>query len=57
MARVKVHDKTFDIYLSEETILNRVKEVAAAINKDYASKRPFLHRDIGRLVYVCFRSF
>ncbi|RYZ28718.1 MAG: hypoxanthine phosphoribosyltransferase, partial [Sphingobacteriales bacterium] len=36
MAGVKVHDKSFETYLSEETILNRVKEIAAAINKDYA---------------------
>ena len=41
MATVKVHDKTFETYLSEETILQRVKEVATDINKDYAGKRPF----------------
>ncbi|MGZ5218973.1 MAG: phosphoribosyltransferase, partial [Chitinophagaceae bacterium] len=41
MAGVKVHDKTFETYLSEETILQRVKEMATAINKDYAGKRPF----------------
>jgi hypoxanthine phosphoribosyltransferase len=41
MAAVKVHDKTFETYLSEETILGRVNEIAAAINKDYAGKRPF----------------
>ncbi len=41
MPVVKVHDKSFDTYLSEETILNRIKEMAAAINKDYAGKRPF----------------
>src|SRR5688572_3250232 len=41
MTGVKVHDKTFETYLSEETILNRVKEMANAINKDYAGKRPF----------------
>lgn len=41
MAIIKVHDKNFEIYLSEETILNRVKEIGAAINKDYAGKRPF----------------
>ncbi len=37
---IKVHDKTFEIYLSEDTILKRVKELAAAINNDYAGKRP-----------------
>jgi hypoxanthine phosphoribosyltransferase len=41
MPVVKVHDKSFDTYLAEETILNRIKEMAAVINKDYAGKRPF----------------
>ena len=41
MPVVKVHDKSFDTYLSEETILNRIKEMAAVINSDYAGKRPF----------------
>jgi len=41
MAGIKVHDKTFETYLSEEMILQRVKEMAAAINNDYAGKRPF----------------
>ena len=41
MSVVKVHDKSFEIYLPEEKILQRVKEMAAAINKDYADKRLF----------------
>jgi hypoxanthine phosphoribosyltransferase len=41
MPVVKVHDKSFDTYLSEETILNRINEMAAVINKDYVGKRPF----------------
>lgn len=40
MATIKVHDKTFETYLSEETIQQRVKTIAEAINKDYAGKRP-----------------
>jgi hypoxanthine phosphoribosyltransferase len=40
MPVIKVHDKSFETYLSEETILNRVKEIAATISKDYAGKRP-----------------
>ena len=40
MAVVKVHDKSFETYLSDETILQKVKEMAAAINKDYAGRRP-----------------
>jgi len=41
MPVVKVHDKSFDTFLSEETILHRVKEMASEINRDYAGKRPF----------------
>jgi hypoxanthine phosphoribosyltransferase len=40
MPVIKVHDKSFETYLSEETILQRVKEIAASISKDYAGKRP-----------------
>lgn len=40
MPTVKLHDKTFDTYLSAETIHQKVEELAAAINKDYEGKRP-----------------
>jgi hypoxanthine phosphoribosyltransferase len=40
MASINVHNKTFDIYLSEEVIQKRIEELAAAINKDYAGRRP-----------------
>jgi hypoxanthine phosphoribosyltransferase len=40
MPVVKVHDKSFGTYLSEEEILARVKELAAAISRDYAGRRP-----------------
>ena len=40
MPQIKLHDKTFDTYLSEETIQNKIKEMAEAINRDYAGKRP-----------------
>lgn len=40
MAVIKVHDKSFETYLSEETILQRVKEIAATISNDYAGRRP-----------------
>ncbi|MBI3137349.1 MAG: hypoxanthine phosphoribosyltransferase [Sphingobacteriales bacterium] len=40
MPVIKVHDKSFETYLSEETIQQRVKELADAINADYAGKRP-----------------
>jgi hypoxanthine phosphoribosyltransferase len=39
---IKVHDKTFDIYLSEKQIQQRVKEIAETINKDYEGKRPLI---------------
>jgi hypoxanthine phosphoribosyltransferase len=40
MATIRVHDKTFETYLNEETIQARVKEMAEALNKDYAGRRP-----------------
>ena len=41
MANVQVHDKSFEIYLSEQTIQERIAALAAQINQDYARKRPF----------------
>lgn len=41
MPVVQVHEKSFETYLPEDTILRRIKELAAVINKDYAGKRPF----------------
>lgn len=35
-----MHDKQFEIYLTENLILERVREIAATINRDYAGKRP-----------------
>jgi hypoxanthine phosphoribosyltransferase len=40
MATIKVHDKQFETYLSEETIGKRIIELAAAINRDYAGRKP-----------------
>lgn len=40
MAIVKVHDKNFETFLSEETIQQKVKEMAERINQDYAGERP-----------------
>jgi hypoxanthine phosphoribosyltransferase len=40
MAVIKVHDKSFETYLPEEKIQERIKELAAAINTDYAGKKP-----------------
>jgi hypoxanthine phosphoribosyltransferase len=40
MSPIKLHDKSFDTYLTEETIQHKVREIAQAINKDYAGKKP-----------------
>jgi hypoxanthine phosphoribosyltransferase len=40
MAEIKVHDKYFVPWLSEEAIQQRVREIATEINKDYAIKKP-----------------
>lgn len=40
MPVIKVHDKSFETYLSEETIQQKIKELALIINKDYAGKGP-----------------
>lgn len=40
MSPVTVFDKKFTTYLPEEKLLQRVKEMAAAINKDYKGKKP-----------------
>ena len=40
MPIIKVHDKSFDIYLPEAQIQEKVKELADQINKDYEGKRP-----------------
>lgn len=40
MAIINVHDKKFETYLSDEKIQQRVKEIAADINKDYSGKKP-----------------
>jgi hypoxanthine phosphoribosyltransferase len=41
MANVQVHDKSFEIYLSEQVIQERIAALAQQINTDYAGKRPF----------------
>jgi hypoxanthine phosphoribosyltransferase len=40
MSQIKVHDKTFGPYLSEADIQQQIKKMAAAINADYAGRRP-----------------
>jgi hypoxanthine phosphoribosyltransferase len=40
MSLLKVHDKEFVPFISEATIQNKVKELAALISRDYKDKRP-----------------
>ena len=40
MPVIKVHDKLFGPYLSEQAIQQRVAEMAEQINKDYKGKKP-----------------
>ncbi len=40
MSSIRVHDKSFEPYLSTERISGEVQRLADSINKDYADKRP-----------------
>ena len=40
MSVIKLHDKTFIPYLPEAIILEKVKELAEQLDKDYAGKKP-----------------
>jgi hypoxanthine phosphoribosyltransferase len=40
MSVIKVHNKTFIPYLPESIILEKVKELAAKLDADYAGKKP-----------------
>ncbi|MFN2457419.1 MAG: hypoxanthine phosphoribosyltransferase [Chitinophagaceae bacterium] len=40
MQPIKLHDQHFEMYLSEDVIQQKVKEISAAINSDYAGKKP-----------------
>jgi hypoxanthine phosphoribosyltransferase len=40
MDTISIHDKTFKPFLTEEEIQSKVTRMAAALNKDYAGKKP-----------------
>ena len=40
MSTIRLHDKTFEIYLSETAIQERVKNIADSINEEYKDKKP-----------------
>lgn len=40
MSLLQIHDKKFKPFLSEQEIQQRIQELADALNKDYAGKKP-----------------
>ena len=40
MSSIKVLDKEFEPYISEESIQEKIKELAVQLNKEYEGKRP-----------------
>jgi len=40
MARIHIHDKFFEPYLSAASIEEKVKEIAERVNQDYSGKKP-----------------
>lgn len=40
MSTIQVLDKTFELYLKEAAIQEKITELAGQLNKDYAGKRP-----------------
>jgi hypoxanthine phosphoribosyltransferase len=40
MTTLRIHDKTFKPYISEEAIREKVKDLAVSINRDYHDKNP-----------------
>lgn len=42
MSRIKIHDKEFELSISNAEINNEIERVAVEINRDYAGKRPLL---------------
>jgi hypoxanthine phosphoribosyltransferase len=40
MSVIKVHDKYFEPFLSEETLQQKIKEIAGQISNDYSGRRP-----------------
>ncbi len=40
MPNLRVHDKEFEPYLTARQIADKIEEMAACINKDYAGKKP-----------------
>jgi hypoxanthine phosphoribosyltransferase len=40
MPTIQLHDKSFEIYLSEQEIQEKIRGIAGRLNEDYKNKRP-----------------
>lgn len=40
MSNIRIHDKNFKPYITEEAVRKKVAELAVALNKDYKDKCP-----------------
>ncbi len=40
MTTIRIHDKDFKSYISEEDIRKKVAELAGSLNRDYQDKNP-----------------
>lgn len=68
MQQVRVHNKSFEIYLPEESIQEKIKEMAARLNEDYKDRNPLfiailngsfmfasdLFKNLGIQAEICF---
>jgi hypoxanthine phosphoribosyltransferase len=54
MSTIRIHDKTFEIYLSETAIQERVRQIAESINQEYKGKQPlFIAILNGSFMFAC----
>ena len=44
MGKIRIQDKTFEIMLTEDYILNKIDEVAKRINEDMKDKNPLFKK-------------
>ena len=55
MSTIQLHGKSFEIFLPEALIQEKIAALANEINTDYAGKKTFVYCGIKRLLHVCFR--
>ena len=51
MSTIKVLDKEFEPYLSEQLIQEKITELAQQLNKEYAGKKPIFLSILNAIVY------